>query len=350
MKGIKYILLSLIIALTTPSVPAGSVDPDVPPDTIETSSKPTHITVMLGGDVLIWGGVARALDKDGTDAVISPALAKRFSDADIAMVNLEMAVGTRGVPMEEKQFTFRGKPEHLSLLKHMGIDVVSVANNHTLDYGREAFLDTLQHLNDNGIAPVGGGNNLDEASEFCTVDVQGRKVGILAASRVVPAVDWHAGMKTPGLLTTYDPSKLNAAIAKAKETCDFVLVYVHWGVEGETIPEEYQRKLAYGYIDAGADAVFGSHPHVLQGFEIYNGKPIAYSLGNFIFTSSRPDTCAVRLNLTDDEVWLDVLPCRITSPYVTLIEDETQISKQLRALERISYQVKIDADGRVRAA
>lgn len=338
----KYLLLSFILALLTAALPVTEID-------LQEDETP-RITVMLGGDVLIWSGVARTLEKSGNDSVISPALARKFRNADIAMVNLEMAVSLRGEPMEEKQFTFRGKPDNLSLLKHMGVDAVSVANNHALDYGREAFLDTLRNLTENDIAPVGGGNNLDEASAFQTYDVQGRKVGILAASRVVPDVSWYARAKTPGILTTYDPATLNAAITKAKETCDFVLVYIHWGVEGGIMPEAYQQKLAYGYIDAGADAVIGSHPHVLQGFEIYNDKPIAYSLGNFIFTASQPDTCAVRLNLTDEEVWFEVLPCRITSPYVALTEGKEQIEKQLRELEKISYNVQIDTKGRVRAA
>lgn len=342
MNVVKYLLISFIIALLTAAIPMTENTP--------LDDKPPSITVMFGGDVLIWSGVARTLEKSGNDAVINPALARKFRNADIAMVNLEMAISTRGEPMEEKQFTFRGKPENLSLLKHMGVDAVSIANNHALDYGREAFLDTLQHLTENDIVPVGGGKNLDEASAFHTYEVRGRKVGVLSASRVVPDVSWYAREKTPGILTTYDPAKLNAAITEAKETCDFVVVYIHWGVEGGIMPEAYQQKLAYGYIDAGADAVIGSHPHVLQGFEIYNGKPIAYSLGNFIFTASQPDTCAVRLNLTDEEVWFEVLPCHITSPYVTLTEDKEQIEKQLRALEKISYNVQIDDNGRVRAA
>ncbi|MCL1819880.1 MAG: CapA family protein [Oscillospiraceae bacterium] len=338
MNFIRYYLLPLAISLSIVSAPI----------TEPVNSSP-HITVMLGGDTLIIGGVKNALVREGYDAVISSALAKKFREADIAMLNLEMAVSDRGEPMEDKEYTFRASPTHLDLLEHMGVNAVSVANNHTMDYGETAFLDTLKHLSNAGIAAVGGGKNLEEASAFHVFEVQERKVGILAASRVVPSVSWYARNNKPGMLTTYDPALLNSAIGEAKEVCDFVIVYVHWGVERNTEPEPYQRQLARGYIDAGADAVIGTHPHVPQGFEIYKDKPIAYSLGNFIFTSSHPDTLAVRLNLTDDEIWMEVLPCRIVSPYVSLTEEQDKIASALKKLENISFDVVIDKDGRVRS-
>ena len=336
---------------TAPSAsPAESTRP--PPPTAEPSpspsAAPTNIRVAIAGDVLLWGGVARQLDNKGHDGVIDPELAALMSGADLAFVNLEMPISEGGIPMDDKQYTFRGKPGHLSLLSEtMGVSAVSLANNHSLDFGMDAFLDTLEHLSRAGIGYAGAGKDLDEAKEPWVAEVQGRTVAFLAASRVIPVYTWNATATRPGVLTTYDPANLNKAITKAKEKYDYVIAYIHWGEEGSEEPKDYQVTLARGYIDAGADAVFGTHPHILQGFEIYKDKPIAYSLGNFIFTSSRPETCVAVLNITDDDIWVEVVPCTIASPYTSLVKDPEKVKARLEKLARLSRGVRFDEKGRL---
>lgn len=338
-----------------PSAGVSPCPPDIAPDegvdiTVPAiaDTAPLHIRIAFTGDVLLYGRVAKTLDEGGHDAVIEPELAEFLAEADLTFVNLEMSVSERGQPMEDKQFTFRGKPGHLSLLADaMGVDAVSLANNHSLDYGMDAFLDTMSYLTEAGIGFSGAGLNLAEAREPRVAEVQGRSVALLGASRVIPVTNWNAADDRPGMLTTYDPANLNEAIAKAKREHDYVAVFVHWGKEGATEPEDYQIKLARGYIDAGADAVIGSHPHVLQGFEIYKGKPIAYSLGNFIFTTSHPETCIAVLNITEDDLWLEVVPCTIESPYTSAVSDSEKARKRLDRLEGLSYDVYFDDAGRL---
>lgn len=338
-------------------LPSPSVTPDPTPSDIETSVpdarpplSPDGITVSLGGDVLIWSYVAKAYQDNGVTALVDAPLAAAFRSADLRMVNLEMSFSTRGTPMPGKTYTFRGKPDHLAFLTEwLDVNLVSLANNHTLDYGQDAFLDTLKLLQDRDIGAVGAGEDLDGATAAWKAEVQGRSISFLAASWVLPAVSWHAAPDHPGILSAYDPAALLDAVKRESATSDFVIVYLHWGKERVTKPSQAQRNLAYQLIDAGADAVIGSHPHVLQGFEIYNGKPIAYSLGNFIFTTSQPATMMVKLHLTDETVWLEAFPCLLNTPLTTLVTDETKRLSALRALEALSFDVVIDSDGVVSA-
>ncbi len=331
-----------------PVSPSAEDNPAVPAMN-EPESEPLHIRLAFTGDVLLYGRVAKALDEGGHDAVIQPELAGLLAEADLAFVNFEMSVSERGKPMEDKEFTFRGKPGHLPLIADtMGIDAVSLANNHSLDYGMDAFLDTMEHLEEAGIGYAGAGHDLSEASAPWVAEAQGHTIALLAASRVIPVTNWNATDKKPGMLTTYDPANLNAAIEAAKAKYDYVVVFVHWGKEGATEPEDYQVKLARGYVDAGADAVIGSHPHVLQGYEIYQGKPIAYSLGNFIFTSSHPETCVAVLNITEEDLWLEVVPCTIDSPYTSIVSEPDNARQRLDRLEKLSDGIYFDEQGRLR--
>jgi poly-gamma-glutamate synthesis protein (capsule biosynthesis protein) len=168
-------------------------------------------------------------------------------------------------------------------------------------------------------------------------------VAFLAASRVIPTVDWYAGRNKPGLLGTYDPSILNEQIKLAKESADYVFVYVHWGVERSTIPESWQRAMAFGYIDAGADAVIGCHPHVLQGFEFYKGKLIAYSLGNFIWTDARMDTAALELTLTGNGgLAAKLYPYEIVDRATLTIDDAQRLESLRRHLTGISFNAEVN--------
>jgi len=246
------------------------------------------------------------------EQVLDAELTERFAAADVAVVNLETAVSLRGVP-EDKEYTFRTEPTSLSYLRdHLGVDLVTVANNHSMDYGADAFVDTLDHLDEYGIAYVGGGRNLKEASTPYIVEIQGRKIAVIGASQVAPTMGWYATDSRPGHFMAYDTTLVNAAITAAKEICDFVVVYIHWGNELEPVPKPLQVNSARLMIEAGADAIIGSHPHVVQTFEIYNGKPIVYSLGNFLFNAKQPASAAAFLHLTDDGFRAEVVPLALS--------------------------------------
>ena len=186
--------------------------------------------------------------------------------------------------------------------------------------------------------------DLEAAKALATFEIEGKTLGFLGASRVIPEASWNASRYNSGVFTTYDASQLVEEIKKAKESCDFVAVLVHWGIERNTLPEDYQKTLARQYIDAGADAVIGSHPHVLQGIEYYQGKPIFYSLGNFIFGNGSYESIVAELTLTEGGTRVRVLPCASEGNRMRLLE-ETQ--DYYRRLSELSFGVNILEDGSV---
>ena len=164
---------------------------------------------------------------------------------------------------------------------------------------------------------------------------------------MIPEHSWTASKSNSGLFTTYDPTKLVTEIQEAKKTCDYVVVYVHWGVERNTEPEDYQKSLARQYIDAGADAVIGAHPHVLQGIEYYQEKPIFYSLGNFIFANRTYETMMVELTVTDSSVNVRVIPCVSAGNQMGLMNSSERTGFFSRMQDLCFGSVSIDGDGRV---
>lgn len=257
------------------------------------------ISMAFTGDVYLGNYVCSVYDAKGIQGVLSDSLLDTLQMADITMVNQEFPFSLRGNPMENKQYTFRVNPEKISAFKEMGIDLVSLANNHALDYGTDALLDSMQTLTEAGITYVGVGATLEEAKITRYVECRGKNIAVLSASRVIPVTEWGATSTRPGMFTTYDPAALIEEIKKAKEVSDYVVVYVHWGIERKEYPENYQRVMGKQFIDAGADLVIGSHPHVLQGFEYYNNKLIVYSLGNFIFSQTIPQTAFLSVEVDE---------------------------------------------------
>ncbi|MDR1690046.1 MAG: CapA family protein [Clostridiales bacterium] len=329
--------------------------PESPPDSPPNPAAPNQeiaspVTIAFGGDILIDSGVKQNMYDGGRDAVLPLSHAYPFTQADIAVVNMEFPLSLRGTPMPDKEFTFRGDPQHISFFTEMGVDLATLANNHIIDYGYDAFSDTLDLLNENGIKYIGAGIDKSDAMRYEIFEVSGKKIAFLNASRVIPVVDWYASSTKPGVFGTYDPAELNAQIVLAKENADYVIVCVHWGVEKSVTPVEYQVNMAKGYIDNGADAVIGSHPHVLQGFEYYKNKPIAYSLGNFVFTDINKNTMAITLTLTGGEVpQIKIIPYHISNRKTTLMENEDDKLALKAHLEEISFGVTIDDEWIVRA-
>lgn len=277
---------------------------------------------------------------------ISKELVDEMNNADIFMLNNEFAYSTRGARIKEKSYTFRAHPKRVEILKEMGADIVSLANNHALDYGVDALLDTFTTLEEAGIDYVGAGRNMDRAKAPIYYTIGDTTIAFVAASRVIYAVDWYATNERPGMIGTYDPALFVKSIKEAKENSDYVVVYVHWGVEHTHEPVKYQKDLAKIYIDAGADAVIGCHPHVMQGIEFYNGKPIAYSLGNYWFNSSKKESGLLKIYLNPDGTAdIQLLPVMNNNTYTYLITDEKERDAYYKFMEGISFDVKFDKDG-----
>ncbi|HEX2870190.1 MAG TPA: CapA family protein [Polyangiaceae bacterium] len=234
------------------------------------------MTLSFVGDVLLDSKAGRAMAR-GEDRLAQVA---GLLDADFSIANLECAVATSGAAVD-KVYTFRAEPSTLPRL-HQYFDAVSVANNHSGDYGPRAFQETLEHLRKAQLPYFGGGRELAEAHAPLMLRKRGVTIALLGYDDFHPR-SFEASPGAPGVAWAEEPQMV-FDIARARATgADVVLPFLHWGWENEPGPSSRQRELARLLIDAGADAVIGAHPHVTQGAEMYRGKPIVYSLGNFVF-------------------------------------------------------------------
>lgn len=244
---------------------------------------PDYVIMTFAGDVMLDRGVEASVKKNlGGDFSRLFDNFTMFQNDDISFINLEGPVSDLGYNVGSK-YSFRMDPQVLPILKDAGVDIVSFANNHIGDYTAKAFVDTLKRLSDNGILFAGGGANYIEASTPTVIEKNNIKTCFLAYSDVGP--NWmKATEENPGILLLSDPNFSNT-ISSAKSFCDVLVVSVHWGDEYKPHTAR-QTKFAHLAIDSGADIVVGHHPHVPQDVEIYNNKPIMYSLGNFMFDQS----------------------------------------------------------------
>ncbi len=243
------------------------------------------VTVAGAGDVNFGDGVTPYLSSGGADYPWESASAV-FTNADLGFVNLECCISSDGTPAPGKAYTFRGPVDSAAGLSRAGVKVVSLANNHSKDFGTGALLETFAHLKETNVAYCGAGNNAAEAYSPVVLTAHGRKVAFLAFTWVFPE-GWQATESSPGCAVTVDHDRVASSIKDAKSKSDFVVVSFHWGIELATSPDAEQRELAHLAVDSGADLVLGHHPHVVQGLELYRNRLIAYSLGNFVFSPPR---------------------------------------------------------------
>lgn len=301
------------------------------------------VTLSFAGDVHFSELILQNYDKNGILGIVDHEMLSYMQNTDLFVLNHEFVFSTGGEAMEDKEYTLRNDPKYVKILQELGTDVVSIANNHILDFGQEAFLDTLATLEDAEIEYAGGGRNLERALAPVIKTINGQTFAIFAATRVSPSYDWYANSKKPGILQTYDATDLNNAIAEANSLYDHVIVFAHWGIEREEYPQDYQRTLAKGYIDHGADLVIGAHPHILQGFEYYKNVPICYSLGNYLFGNRTGET--LLLNAIFDEngqLSIELIPCERENYVLTKIQDPTKL---FNYLTDISFDAAVSHGG-----
>ncbi len=248
------------------------------------------VTLDAVGDINLGDGVADVM------AVRGPryswgGVARELRSADIAFGNLECSVSTRGSAIPGKQYTFRGHPSYLRVAsRYAGMDVMNLANNHSKDYGTTALLDTFRWLKRFGITRVGAGWNSAEARRPRVVRRLGLRVAFVGFSDINPA-GFGAGASSPGTVLA-DPSVIRADVKRAKRRADVVIATFHWGVERSTQPTGRQVGLAQVALAAGASAVIGAHPHVLQPVVRRGRRVVAYSLGNFVWSAGSDFTAS----------------------------------------------------------
>jgi poly-gamma-glutamate synthesis protein (capsule biosynthesis protein) len=239
------------------------------------------VSIAFVGDIMLDDTPGKVV-KSGRDP-FAP-MAALLDTADLRVGNLECVIATTGTPEPDKPFTFRAHPRTLPLLKRH-FDAVSLANNHSGDYGPAAFGQMLGLLDKQGIAYFGGGRTLAAAHRPAIVERKGLRIALLGYDEFFPR-SFEADTDKPGIAWSEDEQvRLDIATARNTYHADLVIPLMHWGWEHEGTASPRQRQLARVMIDAGADAVVGSHPHVTQDVEQYHGKPIIYSLGNFLFDS-----------------------------------------------------------------
>jgi len=242
------------------------------------SAQADPLTLIFAGDIMLADGPGRVIAAGGDPlAHFAPIL----EAADYRIGNLECAVADGGQAQPSKIWSFRAAPQALKVLQGR-FDAVSLANNHSGDYGQAAFIETTQHLDANGIARFGGGRDLAEAHRPLWIEKKGLKIAVLGYNEYKPR-RFEAGPETPGIAWSEDEQVIADIRAAKAAGADHVIPFMHWGWEKNTQPDERQKTFARRMIDEGASLVVGSHPHVTQGAEIYRDKPIVYSLGNFVF-------------------------------------------------------------------
>ena len=247
------------------------------------SPSATPVTLAFTGDVMFGRTVnTHMLATAHNDPYPFTYTADFLRTFDLTIGNLECVVSSKGSPVDKPPgYILRGDPRAYDRLLNAGFDLVSVANNHSGDYGKVAFLDEWLTLPARGITPLGGGRNKQQAHTPNLKTVRGTTFAFLAYDEIAPYY-FAATDTTPGH-AWLNEADVRADIARARPSADFVITFMHWGIEYVTEENAHQRYLAHVAIDSGADLVVGAHPHVIEPYEFYKGKLIVYSLGNFVF-------------------------------------------------------------------
>jgi poly-gamma-glutamate synthesis protein (capsule biosynthesis protein) len=319
---------ALSVSCTTSPLPRPETVPEVEtptvgspisiPASVAAPAQPKEIRIAAVGDIMLGGTAAPELRKFGYDYPFEQTQGI-LKQAQIVFGNLEGPLTDAGKPATSKQYVFRSPPDQVApALARAGFNVVSLANNHTLDYGPEGLADTRAALDKAGIGYVGAGRNLAEARQPVYMMADGVTVAFLAYSLTFPEEFW-AGSDRPGTAFGHE-RHVRADVAAAREKADIVVVSFHWGQEGKTELRDYQVELARAAIDTGASAVLGHHPHVLQGVERYRDGVILYSLGNFAFGSfsNTATRSAMALLTFRDKRWreLKMIPLNVKNAEV----------------------------------
>jgi poly-gamma-glutamate synthesis protein (capsule biosynthesis protein) len=269
----------------TAGTPAGDHAPAPGAAPATPAEHPGTLTLAFAGDVHFTERTAARL---GVDPALGP-MSTALSAADFSMVNLESAITTRGTP-QPKKYHFRTPPSALGALQRSGIDAVTMANNHAVDYGAQGLADSLAAQRSSPVPVLGIGADDTAAYRPYTATVNGVRLAVLAASQVydVTNQNFRAGPGRPGIASALDRPRLLQAVRAAKRHADVVVVYLHWGTEGQSCPGPEQKSIAADLSAAGATAVVGTHAHVMLGSGMLGPTYVAYGFGNFLWYGSSP--------------------------------------------------------------
>ena len=328
---LKNILLVVLVILLIVAVLATLFNPT---ESVVNLEPKENASIAVTGDVMFARKMPNVLSMDSSPF---EGVSDVTSNADLLLINFENAATTSGDALKG-DVPLKCDPSYVPLAKANDLTVAALANNHALDYGILGMNDTIENLKDADITPMGAGNSEDEAHQCVVKELNGRKITILNymdsenfaeySQDVMP----YANGSSPGY-SAYDSDDAQMQI-KENNDSDLIIAYMHFGNEYSNSPNENQVKIAHELIDYGADVVLGAHPHVTQGIEMYNGKPIFYSLGNFIFDQSNTATHTayfVKIDLVNDTGVCTVYPIYISNylPQYMSSDDGTSLLENL---------------------
>jgi poly-gamma-glutamate synthesis protein (capsule biosynthesis protein) len=268
------------------------------------NERQSSLTITFVGDLLLDRGVKQHIDHLGVDHLFHPGIDSLFHSSDVVIANLECPATNINEPISKK-YIFRADPDLLAALKKHGITHLNMANNHSMDQGRNGLVDTYNNIIDQGLIPIGYAANYDKACQPQLISSYPRKVYILSSLRV-PSENWSF-LKDKPCVCEASINELLSSIKQLRHSNEsaVIIVQLHWGLEHTTEPLISQKQQAYQLIDAGADVIIGHHTHTIQTMEYYRGKPIYYSIGNFIFDQKKRINnkgLAVKMEITLNEI------------------------------------------------
>jgi poly-gamma-glutamate capsule biosynthesis protein CapA/YwtB (metallophosphatase superfamily) len=264
--------------------------------TAEAAVKVPELKIAAVGDIMLGRGVGRRLEKAGGYKYAFSGVEEVLKQGDIVFANLEspLTASTHGLS-SEKKIVLKGSPDSIEAILSGGFNLLSLSNNHIMDYYDTGLYDTISLLDANGIAHSGAGKNIEEAGKPALIEKNGYRIGLLCYTDMAhyiyegtPAISFAAGEDKAGVIPR-DYETIRQAIARLRDSVDLLAVSLHWGIEESFTVTPEQVDFARKLLDDGADMILGHHPHQFQGIEIYKGKPILYSMGNFLFDQNDPE-------------------------------------------------------------
>ena len=341
---LRNILLIVLVILVIIAVWATIFNPS---SSVVDMGNKENASIAVTGDVMFARNMPGVLSMDSSPF---SGVSDVTSNVDLLLINFENAATTSGDALKG-DVPLKCDPSYVPLAKANNVTIAALANNHAIDYGITGMQDTLDNLKSADITPMGAGNTEDEAHQAVVKEVNGRKITILNYMDSENFAEYsydvmpYANGSSPGY-SAYDSEDAQKQIA-ANNDSDLIVAYMHFGNEYSNSPNENQVKIAHELIDYGADVVIGAHPHVTEGIEMYNGKPIFYSLGNFIFDQSNTATHSayfVKIDLVGNTGECTVYPIYISNylPQYMSASDGTSL---LQGLSPQCDQLEITGDG-----
>ena len=307
-----------------------------------------QVEIVLGGDLELIEEEAflQDYDNDEFQTNVPEEFIQQMQKADLLYFNQEYSLSDAGTALEGKTDVFHANAGRIEIMKQLGIDLVSLSNDHAADYGQEGLQETMNLLADAGIAYVGAGENLSQAQSPVYFIVNGLKIGFTAISGMEDEFQTEAGEESVGIHQLHDLKEYTAQIEEAAQNCDYLISYIHNGENENAQPSEEQQEQSEAMIKAGADFVIGGHGNRLQGIEYVEGSPILYSLGDFLPEGDSKYEALVKLHITASGLEeMSLMPALQSESGMKYLDNSDDQKKMYEAYEELCTNAQIDEKG-----